>query len=151
MCFTLQYFFGPDILVAPVTHPVDNITEMATKMIWIPEVHVYHRPTFIVKTEFQRNCVFNSYYCIAFHHVASFPFSLFLMIACTHHYYQWIYKAATNHVLGIFVTASWYCNSIRWIMEYTQCTSLLMHAFYYIGLLHLLVQWRDGDRSSDHQ
>ena len=34
----LQYFFGSDILVAPVTQPVDNATQMATKEIWIPEV-----------------------------------------------------------------------------------------------------------------
>jgi len=33
-----QYFFGSDILVAPVTQPVDSITQIATKDIWIPEV-----------------------------------------------------------------------------------------------------------------
>ena len=35
-----QYFFGADILVAPVTQPVDNITQMVEKEIWIPEVTV---------------------------------------------------------------------------------------------------------------
>ena len=35
-----QYFFGADILVAPVTQPVDNITQMMEKKIWIPEVTV---------------------------------------------------------------------------------------------------------------
>ena len=33
-----QYFFGADILVAPVTQPMDNITQMVEKKIWIPEV-----------------------------------------------------------------------------------------------------------------
>ena len=33
-----QYFFGADILVAPVTQPVNNITQMVEKEIWIPEV-----------------------------------------------------------------------------------------------------------------
>ena len=33
-----QYFFGADVLVAPVTQPVDNITQMVEKEIWIPEV-----------------------------------------------------------------------------------------------------------------
>ena len=33
-----QYFFGSDILVAPVTQPVDSTTQIATKDIWIPEV-----------------------------------------------------------------------------------------------------------------
>ena len=33
-----QYFFGADILVAPVTQPMDNITQMMEKKIWIPEV-----------------------------------------------------------------------------------------------------------------
>ena len=33
-----QYFFGADILVAPVTQPVDNITQIVEKEIWIPEV-----------------------------------------------------------------------------------------------------------------
>ena len=33
-----QYFFGADILVAPVTQPMDNITQMVEEEIWIPEV-----------------------------------------------------------------------------------------------------------------
>ena len=33
-----QYFFGADILVAPVTQPVDNVTQMVEKEIWVPEV-----------------------------------------------------------------------------------------------------------------
>ena len=33
-----QYFFGADILVTPVTQPMDNITQMVEKKIWIPEV-----------------------------------------------------------------------------------------------------------------
>ena len=33
-----QYFFGANILVAPVTQPVDNITQIVEKEIWIPEV-----------------------------------------------------------------------------------------------------------------
>lgn len=35
-----QYFFGPDILVSPVTSPVDIHTEMVTKQIWIPSVSI---------------------------------------------------------------------------------------------------------------
>ena len=34
----IQYYFGPDILVSPVTAPVDTNTEMVTKQIWIPSV-----------------------------------------------------------------------------------------------------------------
>ena len=34
----IQYYFGPDILVSPVTSPVDINTEMVTKQIWIPSV-----------------------------------------------------------------------------------------------------------------
>ena len=33
-----QYFFGADILVAPVTQAVGNVTQMVEKEIWIPEV-----------------------------------------------------------------------------------------------------------------
>ena len=33
-----QYFFGDDLLVAPVTQPVDSATQMVPKEIWIPEV-----------------------------------------------------------------------------------------------------------------
>ena len=37
-CTHTQYFFGANILVAPVTQPVDNITQIVEKEIWIPEV-----------------------------------------------------------------------------------------------------------------
>ena len=36
--FDHQYMFGADLLVAPVTQPVDPVTQMVTKQIWIPEV-----------------------------------------------------------------------------------------------------------------
>ena len=36
----LQYMFGSDLLVAPVTQPMDTTTQMVTKEIWIPEVRV---------------------------------------------------------------------------------------------------------------
>lgn len=36
--FDMQYMFGNDLLVAPITEPVDPITLMTTKQIWIPEV-----------------------------------------------------------------------------------------------------------------
>jgi alpha-glucosidase len=35
--YDLQYMFGPDLLVAPVTQPVDPTTLMVSKEIWIPE------------------------------------------------------------------------------------------------------------------
>ena len=40
----LQYMFGPDLLVAPVTQPVDPTTGMATMDIWIPEVDSLSSP-----------------------------------------------------------------------------------------------------------
>lgn len=36
--YDMQYMFGSDLLVAPVTEPVDTVTQMVTKLIWIPEV-----------------------------------------------------------------------------------------------------------------
>ena len=36
--FDHQYMFGPDLLVAPVTQPVDSVSQMVSKEIWIPEV-----------------------------------------------------------------------------------------------------------------
>ena len=33
-----QYMFGPDLLLAPVTQPVDPASQLVTKDIWIPEV-----------------------------------------------------------------------------------------------------------------
>ena len=38
VCCFVQYFFGEDILVGPITGPVDNVTLLAKKEIWIPEV-----------------------------------------------------------------------------------------------------------------
>ena len=37
-CFHLQYMFGADLLVAPITTAVNNTTQMATKDIWFPKV-----------------------------------------------------------------------------------------------------------------
>lgn len=37
--YDLQYMFGSDLLVAPVTQPVDATTQMVSKEIWIPEVN----------------------------------------------------------------------------------------------------------------
>ena len=36
--YDLQYMFGRDLLVAPITQPVDPTSLMVTKEIWIPEV-----------------------------------------------------------------------------------------------------------------
>ena len=33
-----QYYFGEDILVAPVTQPLNSSSELVFKDIWIPEV-----------------------------------------------------------------------------------------------------------------
>lgn len=41
--YDMQYMFGNDLLVAPVTEPVDPITQMVIKKIWIPEVGSPHR------------------------------------------------------------------------------------------------------------
>lgn len=41
--YDMQYMFGPDLLVAPVTEPVDPVTQMVTKHIWIPEVRGLHK------------------------------------------------------------------------------------------------------------
>ena len=32
----LQYFFGPDLLVSPVTNPVDSTTGLFTGNYWMP-------------------------------------------------------------------------------------------------------------------
>ena len=34
----MQYFFGPDILVAPITRAMNPAVNMTSKQIWIPEV-----------------------------------------------------------------------------------------------------------------
>lgn len=41
----IQYYFGDDILVAPVTETVNNDTQVASKKIWIPKVlqDIVHR------------------------------------------------------------------------------------------------------------
>ena len=41
--YDLQYMFGPDLLVAPVTQPVDPASLMVTQEIWIPEVSSTHK------------------------------------------------------------------------------------------------------------
>ena len=33
-----QYIFGSQIIVSPIVAPMDNITELAAKSIWLPEV-----------------------------------------------------------------------------------------------------------------
>jgi alpha-glucosidase (family GH31 glycosyl hydrolase) len=35
--FNLQYMFGPDLLVAPVTQPVDPASGLATLDLWVPD------------------------------------------------------------------------------------------------------------------
>ncbi|CEM04239.1 unnamed protein product [Vitrella brassicaformis CCMP3155] len=37
-----QYYFGDDMLVAPVTAPVDNTTGLAEKKIWIPPSSIFY-------------------------------------------------------------------------------------------------------------
>lgn len=39
----MQYFFGPDLLVSPVTGPIDSTTGMFTGSYWMPvrDIHIY--------------------------------------------------------------------------------------------------------------
>lgn len=37
-----QYFFGSQMIVSPIVAPMDNATQLATKSIWLPEVHIFN-------------------------------------------------------------------------------------------------------------